>query len=214
MKKCKPWSEKLQEVLKVLELTQSQLAEKAGTYQSYISDIIKGRNNNPSAKFLSLLAHLGISCDWLLKDEGSILRSSDVVGIPLYDIQASAGRGSIADFFDNPDIITWLNIRDDIVQRYGSREIGAVKIYGDSMEPTYHTGDAAVFARDLIDGDGVYLIGLDNDLFIKRLQFFPERNQVIMKSDNPLYEPRVIDAAACQVYFKIIGRVVSVVKLV
>lgn len=209
MKEMRPWAEKLQEVLKVLELTQSQLAEKAGTYQSYISDIIKGRNNNPSAKFLSLLAQLGISCEWLLKDEGDILLPPNIIGIPLYDIQASAGQGNLIDFFDNPAVITWLDIRAEIVERYGNRRIGAVRILGDSMMPTYHSGDVAIFAFDLVDGDGVYLLGLDNALFIKRLQFYPERNQIVIKSDNPAYEPRTIDAAACQVYFKIIGRVVG-----
>ena len=209
------WSEKIQLVIKTLDLTQQVLADKVSVlmkkkiYQSYISDIAGGRNEHPSIDFVSALAHLGISTDWLLKDEGDIRKPGGIIGIPLYDIQASAGSGSVIDFLDNPSIITWLDIHAEIVERYGDRRIGAVRIYGDSMMPTYHSGDIAIFAVDLIDGDGVYLLGLDNSLFIKRLQFFPERNQLVIKSDNPHYEPRTIDSSACQSYFRIIGRVVG-----
>ncbi len=209
MKEMRPWAEKMKEILKALKLTQQSLAAKTEVYQSYISDIVNGRNQTPSLKFISQIAQLGISCEWLLKDEGDILLPPNIIGIPLYDIQASAGAGNLIDFFDNPAVITWLDIRAEIVERYGDRRIGAVRILGDSMMPTYHSGDVAIFAFDLIDGDGVYLLGLDNALFIKRLQFYPERNQIVIKSDNPAYEPRTIDAAACQVYFKIIGRVVG-----
>lgn len=209
MKEMRPWSEKLQAIIDVLRINQKTLADKTGQTAPYVSEILKGKNQNPSAKFLSALAHLGISCEWLLKDEGDILLPPNIIGIPLYDIQASAGAGNLVDFFDNPAVITWLDIRAEIVERYGGRRIGAVRILGDSMMPTYHSGDVAIFAFDLIDGDGVYLLGLDNALFIKRLQFYPERNQIVIKSDNPAYESRTIDAAACQVYFKIIGRVVG-----
>jgi transcriptional regulator with XRE-family HTH domain len=205
------WSEKLKLILKTLDMNQNLLAKKAGISQSNISAIINGENSNPSWKLLSVLCKLGISADWLLKDEGDILGGNAMqiaAAIPLYDIRASAGKGVIADFLTHPSVKQWLDIRRDIVERYGDKVVAAVQIYGDSMMPTYHDGDYAVFAQGLIDGDGVYLLCMGENVYIKRLQFFPERNQLVIKSDNPLYEPHIIDLLSYETYISIVGRVV------
>ena len=210
-KKEVSWAEKLEMIIEKLETNQRQLAMKLNVSSPYINDILKGKNQNPSVSFASALAKLGISADWLLKDEGDILPNNAMqiaAAIPLYDIRASAGKGVIADFLTHPAVKQWLDIRRDIVERYGDKVVAAVQIYGDSMMPTYHDGDYAVFAQGLIDGDGVYLLCMGENVYIKRLQFFPERNQLVIKSDNPLYEPHIIDLLSYETYISIVGRVV------
>src|SRR5690606_27246880 len=94
------------------------------------------------------------------------------------------------------------------IQRIGAsaQQVAALTVAGDSMAPTLEAGDLLLIDLRLPQGvlDGIYVIRIDDDLLVKRLQRLPQ-GQVQALSDNVKYEPFVFDPAQGDV--KIIGRI-------
>ena len=64
--------------------------------------------------------------------------------------------------------------------------------------------DGSFVLTDTSINDGIYIINVDNALFVKRLQFKP--GKLVVKSDNPTYDPFEVDLKSD--YVKIIGAVI------
>ena len=56
---------------------------------------------------------------------------------------------------------------------------------GDSMEPTFRSGDLLLVDRNkaLMKGDGIYLINFDDGLIVKRLEWMMD-GTVVIRGDN------------------------------
>lgn len=206
------WSEKVTIISETLKLNQRQLAAKTEVSPAYINDIIKGKNSNPSAKFVAALAKIGVSTKWLLKDEGDILDSSrnNSISIPLLDAEVSAGFGVMNDYLGQPPIVGELDIPKEIALRYPEKTFLGLRVSGDSMEPKLHNGDYVVAVNGMVQGEGIYIVCIDNLWCIKRVIFLPEKNQLILRSDNPNYEDRVFNLDCYDQYVRIVGTVVFV----
>lgn len=205
------WKEKVQKIFEVTKLSQRQLSAKCEVSASYFADVLAGRNSAISINVLSKLVELGINYEWLLFDRGEILRP-EKTQIPILDIQASAGFGRICDY-DNPPVIGYLDIAEEIKKKYGNHNYMCVQVVGDSMQPTYQPSDIVVIAVGMINGDGVYVINDDGSILIKRLQFIHESDTLIIISDNKEYQQRRIPLREHDKYIAIVGRVVCKAQL-
>lgn len=83
-------------------------------------------------------------------------------------------------------------------------------VNGDSMDcPTSQIKDGGLVLVDTTANDfrkdGIYVISIDDSLFVKRLQIMPGK-MLRVKSDNPSYDPFDVSLESDSV--KIIGRVV------
>lgn len=85
-----------------------------------------------------------------------------------------------------------------------------LRVSGDSMEPTLKDGDwiLADISRKSPDSDGIYLLQLSTGLAVKRLQGSITPDTIIIKSDNPIYNPE--NANLKDVI--ILGRVIYILK--
>lgn len=111
--------------------------------------------------------------------------------LPLYDVQAAAGHGSLV---EREDIADFLAFKSAWIRR----ELGAdpkdlylISVEGDSMEPTLRPGDVILVDRRQawrIPKDGVYVLLMDGSLLVKRLQSMPG-GIIKVTSDNPSYSP-------------------------
>lgn len=91
--------------------------------------------------------------------------------------------------------------------------LAAITAFGESMAPTFKDGDTLIVDRGVerIQEDGLFVLSLDDELYIKRVQRRPTDRAILMKSDNPLYETIVIESVERQ-RFEVLGRVVWVWK--
>ncbi|PEQ10780.1 peptidase S24 [Novosphingobium sp. PC22D] len=135
---------------------------------------------------------------------------SDLVQVPVLDVEASAGHGSIADHearcshfgFEE----RWLR------QMTASKanNLSIIRVLGDSMEPTLSDGDDVMV--DQADGharlrDGIYVLRMDDALNVKRIAIEPQGRRISVVSDNKAYpswrglERRSVDVVGRVLWF-------------
>lgn len=129
-----------------------------------------------------------ISADWLLSGEGKMIakRGKDITrqGIPLLTVEAMAGPFS-GDF----------SVNTAECERYIIPEITAdflIRIKGDSMDPTYKSGDLATcrFVKSQrIEWNKVYVIDTTDGPLIKRVRKGSDEDHILIISDNDIYDP-------------------------
>ena len=123
--------------------------------------------------------------------------------IPVIGQGASAGFGFD---YEEGEIIRYVKIPSWIARQ--SRDLVAMPIYSDSMEPTLSSGDLAVCSTAGFCGDGVYIVR-DSErglTFCKRVIWTPGGWTIV--SDNPRYEPMKVEDRAIE----IVARVIAAVK--
>lgn len=115
---------------------------------------------------------------------------SPVFRVEMLDVSASAGNGCIqgSDIIDVIRSIEYNNER--ALSLFGGRAPETVKVInvrGDSMADTIEPGDLIFVDISIssFDGDGIYVFGFDDKIYVKRLQMIPDKLLVI--SDNPRY---------------------------
>lgn len=136
----------------------------------------------------------------------------DWCSLPVYDVYAAAGAGTL---IQSEYQIGTFRIPCELLREYGLNEDNSSVIFvdGDSMEPTLSDRD-----RVLVDisehqhpaTNGVYVIRIDDAVYVKRLHWDIEKGVYNVISDNLKYAPFHIDHNNGR-NFKIIGKVVSIV---
>lgn len=95
----------------------------------------------------------------------------DYAFVPLYDAQCSAGGGA---WNENCRVLTHLSFTRYSLRKQGltPEHLSAIRVDGDSMEPVLSSGDTVLIdhTRTHIEGEGIYVIRLDDHLYAKRLQ--------------------------------------------
>lgn len=177
----------------------------------------------PSAGLLAELAKV-VDCDagWLLSGEGnpqkitdlseSSVSSSDMdefVLVPKYNIEASAGGGSV---IHSEQIVDHLAFKADWIHKeLGTHPKNLLLVHsvGDSMEPTIRSGDLLLVDRNKskLKGEGIYLINLDDGLMVKRIEFLLG-GSVAIRGDNTAVSREQVLPAMDLKKLHILGRVV------
>ena len=179
----------------------------------------------PNSELLSQIAKI-LECDpgWLLTGEGQAEKKktysnesmssttlNDFVLVPRYNIEASAGGGSV---IHSEQIVDHLAFKASWV----SKELGAdpknlllIHSIGDSMEPTLRSGDLFLVDRNKarMKGDGIYLINFDDGLMVKRLEWMMDGTVVIRGDNTSVSREQILNAIEME-KLKLLGRVVWV----
>ena len=135
-------------------------------------------------------------------DRKPVRESGDFVTVPRLALDASAGPGAFS-----AEEISFDSFR---FSRRWLREMGlegadltAIRVEGDSMEPTLRSGDEIFVDRNKRAGEGIHVVRIGDALHVKQVQTSaPDRITLI--SANDAYSP--IELARSEV--EIIGRVV------
>lgn len=171
---------------------------------------MKKRNKVPFGELLDFCALKSISINWLLygqSPESLVAATNRFFMVRYFDqISASAGGGADSDDVENQMI----QIPQEFVMMLGGerelKNIEAINVTGDSMEPTFSYNDVVFVNRaktDLARG-GIFTIRTEAGLFIKRVQKRLD-GRVDIISDNPVYATQTL----YQNEIEVIGRVVS-----
>ena len=179
----------------------------------------------PSVQFLTGLTKVyDANPNWLLTGNGEMflnkekeysipqnLNFEDITFIPHVDLKVSAGYGSISDEINmTKDYMAFLKEWIFKNVHVSAESLVLFTVNGDSMDsPTSQIKDGGLVLVDKsiteFKNDGVYVIALDDALYVKRLQILPGR-RLKVKSDNLNYDP--FEVALDTDNFHIVGKVI------
>lgn len=171
---------------------------------------MKKRNKIPFNELLDFCAKKSIAINWILYGQSaeSLVEATNKFYMVRYfsDINASAGGGSDNEYEE----IEQLEIPEQFLFMLGGerelKNIEAINVSGDSMEPTFSYNDIVFVNRSKTDlqRGGIFTIRTEAGLFIKRVQKRID-GKVDIISDNKVYSTQTLDPNE----FEVIGRVVS-----
>ena len=220
--------DRLKEARTKRKLSQTALSEKSGVPQQTIH-AIENKKAKSTGHLFPLAKALHINPEWLSTGEGAMemeRKPEDSSGfllgepaspgygapfsIPVFAITAGMGRGRFLDSEQVLKIVVFdpATLRD--MNLSGSVH-GIVAVYadGESMLPTIPPKSIVFVDRNQRDlRDGVYLVRLEEMIYVKRLQRLPN-HKVKVISDNSIYEPFEVDLKNGD-DFEILGKVLRV----
>ncbi|WKY94381.1 S24 family peptidase [Vibrio metoecus] len=130
--------------------------------------------------------------------------------LPVFDVHAAAGAGNLV---HSEYAIDKLMIPTSLLAEFGlsDRTSSIIYVDGDSMEPTLSHGDRLlVDVRELQHPvtNGVYVIRIDDSVYVKRLRWDIANGVYNIISDNTIYSVFQVDHNNGR-NFKIIGKAVA-----
>lgn len=187
----------------------ADLAEAVGVDGANISRLETGKQKSFTEQSLSKYAEaLGVSVAELFTPSGNVttvyknsitaphIGDDSVFRVEILDVSASAGGGFIqgSDVIDVIRSIEYNNER--ALSMFGGRaaeQVKVINVRGDSMAETIEPGDLIFVDISIheFDGDGIYVFGFDDKIYVKRLQMIPD--QLLVISDNPKYREWSVD---------------------
>lgn len=130
----------------------------------------------------------------------------DFALVPVYDVQASAGHGSLV---ESELQAGQLAFKKSWLKEKGLQvgNLAIITARGDSMETTICDGDTLLVDTrvDKIVDDSIYIVQADSHLIVKRLQQSLDGSVSII-SDNPRYKEQTLNPDQAKI-LKIAGRV-------
>ena len=178
-------------------LSISSIEKKLDLSTGYISNFKSGKIKNPS-KLVFALKNEGLNPDYFLTGEGSpellparqeggrggIKELQEVIEgklIPFLAQTVSAGNGT--ELHEYEDTVGLICLPEAAVKG----QLRALRVKGDSMEPTLRPGDIVVCDMNGWQGDGLYVLRDENSAYVKRVRRVREGLEVL--SDNTAYKP-------------------------
>lgn len=172
---------------------------------------MKKRDKIPYEELLNFCAKRSIAINWLLFGQSpeSLIESTNKFYMIRYfsDVSASAGGGAL----DNIENSIQLRLEGSFVAALGGerelKNIEALNVSGDSMEPTFSYGDIVFINRSKVDigRGGVFTINTEAGLFIKRLQKRID-GKIDVISDNKEYSMQTLEPDELNVVGRVVGR--------
>jgi len=203
----KPFAEKIAEKRKILGISQIDLGKQIGVSQAVYHRIEQAKTRVDIEVIKKLCEVLGLDVSEALTPD-QVKKSEQKEGyrtIPEYNVRVSAGHG---EFQGIEEIKQNLQMPKMFLPENG--QVGFVRVEGDSMTPTIAHGDYVAVEFDSgYTSDGLYLIRIDDAVFVKRLQ--RKFGGVRIISDNQQYEEMNVSPDDGN-DFGLIGRVALVIR--
>ena len=172
---------------------------------------MKKRDKIPYEELLEFCARKSIAINWLLFGQSpeSLIEATNKFYMVRYfsDVSASAGGGGVGDVEDSVELMLEGNFVASLGGERELKNIEALNVSGDSMEPTFAYGDMIFINRDKLDigRGGIFTINTEAGLFIKRLQKRID-GKIDVISDNKEYDKQTLEAHELTVVGRVVGR--------
>lgn len=189
-----------------------EFAEKIGISPSMITEISKGRSSVGLSAVQNIVSVYEVNADWMLTGKGDMFKSPNTPstpsspiderptepahhvpegskeGIPLLPLSAMAGS-----FTGDDDGVMEYECERYVIPAFRGADF-LMPVKGDSMQPTYYSGDLVACQRvplnDLFfQWNKTYVLDTKQGPLIKRIRRGSDDNHVLIVSDNPEYEP-------------------------
>ncbi|RUM62515.1 MAG: phage repressor protein [Sulfurimonas sp.] len=172
---------------------------------------MKKRNKIPFRELLDFCAKRSIAINWLLYNQSpeSLIEATNRFFMVRYfsEVNASAGGGCSVENEHHESLMLSENF---VITLGGERElknIEAINVSGDSMEPTFSYHDIVFLNRSKqdISRGGIFTINTEHGLFIKRIQKRID-GKIDIISDNKEYPIQTVYPEEIEVVGRIVGR--------
>ncbi len=186
-----------------------------GSFEEYMTErgplsVLKGKRLDEARRAISQvppLASLQDSPDEGISPDGFEFQGQTYVGVRVFDIGVSAGPGALNDDHQEPLYYDFYPL--SFLQgftRANVSNLAIVRVVGDSMEPTLRNGDVIMvdMSQTSPTNHGIFVLAIDQETLVKRLQYEMSTKLVSVISDNERYKDEVMPAESLH----IIGRVV------
>lgn len=174
---------RLKELRKDYKLTQEQLGKKLGLSRSTIA-MYETNASEPDFQTLTKIADFfSVSIDYLIGKETPLKNNRKGVKIPvLGSIPAGIALEAIEDILDYEEISE---------EQARTGEFFALKVKGESMEPTIHDGDIIIFRKqeDADNGKICVVMINGNDATLKEIKKEPNGLWVLPHNPNSNFKP-------------------------
>lgn len=126
--------------------------------------------------------------------------------VPVYNVEASAGPGRIVDIEEHVANLAFSARYLAEMTSARGRDLAAIRVRGDSMEPTLLDDDMVLIDRTKtsLDYDGMFVLRFGEALHVKRVGRGRTRTTVQVISDNRIYPPVEMDRAEIEVVGKVL----------
>ena len=187
------------------KVSQESIANALGLKQTTIS----GRASRNSDFSLDELIMLERALALPIGSVSGIQSNDNCVDLDYFsDVWASCGTGAVV-FEETNDKIS---VPTSLIQNYSkTNRYSVINSRGDSMTPFIQDRDKLIVEHwnggQIID-NCIYVFRYANELFVKRL--VKNITQIVIKSDNPLYEP--IKITDKDQDFEVIGQIVGLMR--
>lgn len=214
-------------------LSQTRFAAKFGIAQSTYGQWEVGKRAIPD-DFKLQLAEDGINLHWLLTGEGNMNLSENTsvsytpvqksdeyitasgktypvsipdggLSIPILASKVSAGPGeewSPICFREEER----LPVIERFIRPYKKEMVFAAEVKGDSMTGIQlFDGDMAIAVKGYTEGDGIFVLTIDDEVYVKRLQWNPVTKKISVMSENDRYAPFEVEPERITILGKVIG---------
>lgn len=219
------YGKRLKAALEMRGASRLGLAKAINRSPQAVGQVINGATRAFTAENNALAAaFLGVSPDWLATGEGEMLPAGGSVGavtvidsslpdgavhVPVLANAASMGGG--ADLMQEDSICGELTLTPQFVaEQLRPVRPAALRFihgYGDSMAPTFNSGDVLLVDTDMreVRIDGIYVLEAHGRLFIKRVRQRMDGSFEI-SSDNPTH--KTVDTLNGDHQVEVKGRVI------
>lgn len=217
----------------------AEMARKTGLSRAVIDKYRNGLSDPSRTRLNLISHIAGVSVQWLANGEGEADRELEVAlgmpgnypgehrqlmdiqqnafknglfSVPLMNVPASAGDGAVVLNEATNGYIgfdaAWLRTAYNL----NPNDLYAMPTVGESMEPTIKAGEFLLCSRSehhIKPADGIYVIRLDGNILVKRLQLLPG-GKIHVSSDNQAYKSFELKIGDAGTDFVILGKVVLV----
>lgn len=203
----------------------AKLSKSSGISRSMISDYLSGKSDPSRSRLISIANAAGVSIEWLVTGIGepqktyglsdnpqeAYIHHDSLARIPIMNLSASAGGGSVV---TTEDTDGYLAFEPSWLHRMGLNraELFTMPTMGESMEPTIKAGEYVLCSsaeHHTKIGDGIYVIRLEGNILVKRLQVLPGGILEISSDNAQFYKAFTLDMKS-NADFKILGKVIFV----
>ncbi|WP_405424378.1 XRE family transcriptional regulator [Pantoea stewartii] len=207
-------AERLGVSLSTLQAWENEEREPTASYVLKLSDILESSveklltgDDASSTKVANLNVNAGSNAV-AIDVKGNTVDLEEFVFVPRYNVSAAAGYGAYND--DESPMFTVSFRRYWIVNHLKADPsmLSVISVTGDSMEGVLNDKDIILVNHaDRDPREGIYVLRIDGQLLVKRVQRLPGA-QLRITSTNPAYEPYNISLNDIPHDFDILGKVV------
>lgn len=224
----------LRTIRNTLKLSQQEFGKLLGIPQTTYANYENGKTNIPDDIKLKLFNEFSVNLNWLISGQGNMLLSDTTpvsytpvqkddeyitasgktypvsipdggLSIPILASKVSAGPGEEwlpINFRENER----LPIIERFIRPYKKDLVFSAEVRGDSMTGIQlFDGDMVVAVRGYTDGEGIFVLTIDDEVYVKRLQWNPATKKIVVKSENERYDPFEVEPDRITILGKVIG---------
>jgi repressor LexA len=204
-------AKRLSEALSDANMKAQELADKSGVSKSSISQYVNGSHSPSNISSGKMASILGVNPLWLMgfEVEKTISGKKILSNIHPIELKKFPLLGEIScgvPKFANEDRESYVMAGTEIKADY------CLKAKGDSMiNARIHDGDI-VFIRkqEMVDNGDIaaVVINDDNEALLKRFYYYADKNLIILKPENPLYEDKILAGAELE-HVHVLGKAIA-----